>query len=80
MKAVVAAFNQEKALVGAFSVIVQPVEEPMEHYKALLMIVDVLNVSVSKSCSTFSKGAWTWSHNLTNTFYTRGLYIVALII
>ena len=32
MKAVVAAFNQEKALVGAFSVIVQPV---MEHYTAL---------------------------------------------
>ena len=29
MKAVVAAFNQEKALVGAFSVIVQPVVEPM---------------------------------------------------
>ena len=26
------AFNQEKALVGAFSVIVQPVVEPMEHY------------------------------------------------
>ena len=36
MKAVVAAFNQEKALVGAFSVIVQPVVEPMEHYTALL--------------------------------------------
>ena len=35
MKAVVAAFNQEKALVGAFSVIVQPVVEPMEHYTAL---------------------------------------------
>ena len=32
MKAVVAAFNQEKALVGAFSVIVQPVVEPMEYY------------------------------------------------
>ena len=30
MKAVVAAFNQEKALVGAFSVIVQPVVEPMD--------------------------------------------------
>ena len=29
----VGAFNQEKALVGAFSVIVQPVVEPMEHYK-----------------------------------------------
>ena len=32
----VGAFNQEKALVGAFSVIVQPVVEPMEHYTALL--------------------------------------------
>ena len=35
VKAVVAAFNQENALVGAFSVIVQPVVEPMEHYTAL---------------------------------------------
>ena len=35
MKALVGAFNQEKALVGAFSVIVQPVMEPMEHYTAL---------------------------------------------
>ena len=37
MKALVGAFNQEKALVGAFSVIVQPVVEPMEHYTALLI-------------------------------------------
>ena len=37
MKALVGAFNQEKALVGAFSVIVQPVVEPMEHYTALLL-------------------------------------------
>ena len=36
---VLGAFNQEKALVGAFSVIVQPVVEPMEHYIAL---VDIL--------------------------------------
>ena len=36
MKAVVAAFNQEKALVGAFSVIVQPVVEPMDRFIALL--------------------------------------------
>ena len=36
MKELVGAFNQEKALVGAFSVIVQPVVEPMEHYTALL--------------------------------------------
>ena len=39
MKAVVAAFNQEKALVGAFSVIVQPVVEPMGHYTALINII-----------------------------------------
>ena len=37
MKALIGAFNQEKALVGAFSVIVQPVVEPMEHYTALLL-------------------------------------------
>ena len=37
MKALVGAFNQEKALVGAFYVIVQPVVEPMDHYTALLL-------------------------------------------
>ena len=36
MKALVGTFNQEKALVGAFSVILQPVVEPMEHYTALI--------------------------------------------
>ena len=35
MKALVGAFNQEKALVGAFSVIVQPVVEPMDSFTAL---------------------------------------------
>ena len=30
------AFNQEKALVGAFSVIVQPVVEPMDRFTALI--------------------------------------------
>ena len=44
MKTVVAAFNQEKALVGAFSVIVQLVVEPMEHYTALLLAVAGLGV------------------------------------
>ena len=39
MKAVVAAFNQEKALVGAFSVIVQPVVEPMNRFAALVRMV-----------------------------------------
>ena len=37
MKALVGAFNQEKALVGAFSVIVQPVVEPMDRFAALLI-------------------------------------------
>ena len=35
MKALVGTFNQEKALVGAFSVIVQPVVEPMDSFTAL---------------------------------------------
>ena len=35
MKALVGAFNQEKALVRAFSVIVQPVVEPMDRFTAL---------------------------------------------
>ena len=36
MKALVGAFNQEKALVGAFSVIVQSVVEPMDRFTALV--------------------------------------------
>ena len=36
MKAVVAAFNQKKALVGAFSVITNL---PMEHFEALVLAV-----------------------------------------
>ena len=39
MKALVGAFNQEKALVGALSVIVQPVVEPMDRFAALTIIV-----------------------------------------
>ena len=38
MKALVGAFNQEKALVGAFSVIEQPVVEPMDRFAALITI------------------------------------------
>ena len=46
MNALVGAFNQEKALVGAFSVIVQPVVEPMEHYTALVQGIVSISVSV----------------------------------
>ena len=35
VKALVGAFNQEKALGGAFSVIVQPVVGPMDSFTAL---------------------------------------------
>ena len=50
MKALVGAFNQEKALVGAFSVIVQPVVEPMEHYTALLycLLVEIWDNKVPR--------------------------------
>ena len=48
MKALVGAFNQEKALVGAFSVIVQPVEELMEHYTALVPVLDRVLVHLSE--------------------------------
>ena len=44
MKAVVAAFNQEKALVGAFSVIVQPVVEPMDRFATLLLTLTLLTM------------------------------------
>ena len=37
MKALVGTFNQEKALVGAFSVIVQPVVEPMDRFAELIV-------------------------------------------
>ena len=39
MKALVGAFNQEKALVGAFSAFVQPVVEPMDRFAALAATV-----------------------------------------
>ena len=39
MKALVGAFNQEKALVGAFSMIVKLVVELMDHFTALVITV-----------------------------------------
>ena len=37
VKALVGAFNQEKALVGAFSMIVLPIVEPMDRFAALII-------------------------------------------
>ena len=49
MKALVGAFNQEKALVGAFSVIVQPVVEPMDHFTALIVTLASSELRMSGS-------------------------------
>ena len=46
MKALVGAFNQEKALVGAFSVIVQPVVEPMDRFAALVLVPCWMGVDI----------------------------------
>ena len=71
MKALVGAFNQEKALVGAFSAIVQPVVEPMEHYTALVTTENIQNPGLHQAatvegncpvfiCTTISQyiGCW----------------------
>ena len=49
MKALVGAFNQAKGPVGAFSVIVQPVVEPMEHYTALVLCVGFFSFDIDHS-------------------------------
>ena len=50
MKALVGAFNQEKALVGTFSVIVQPVVEPIDRFAALdLTLPCLLQVALCAS-------------------------------
>ena len=54
MKALVGAFNQEKALVGAFSVIVQPVEEPMDRLTALVESQYLLIVTLLPLYDTFN--------------------------
>ena len=50
VKAVVAAFNQEKALVGAFSVIVQPLVEPMDRFAALIETVETVETQFNGFC------------------------------
>ena len=46
MKELVGAFNQEKALVGAFSVIVKPIVKPMDRFTALI------NGDTGRCCTT----------------------------
>ena len=60
MKALVGAFNQEKALVGAFSVIVQPVVEPMEHCTALVMNVKYENTASGVTTWLMSRSHFLW--------------------
>ena len=58
MKALVGAFNQEKALVGAFSVIVQLVVEPMDSFslKKRLALVVALAVIMLGWCKASVAG------------------------
>ena len=51
MKAVVAAFNQEKALVGAFSVITNLRMELFKHYYLLTEMVRMVRLARSPVCS-----------------------------
>ena len=54
MKAVVAAFNQEKALVGAFSVNWKLIVEPMDRFTALLK---AMFIEKQKMMDTMNKAA-----------------------
>ena len=73
MKALVGAFNQEKALVEAFSMIVQPVVEPMDRFTALVLIIrhttyhqdqDVMsNLQLMLSCGFTPSARWSVWHN-----------------
>ena len=56
MKALVGAFTQEKALVGAFSVIVQPAVEPMDRFAALHFTPTMAALEISSSTSSSSGG------------------------
>ena len=61
MKALVGAFNQEKALVGAFSVIVQPVVEPMEYYTALVAILYRVMCTVINIITYCDRNSYLWT-------------------
>ena len=59
MKALVGAFNQKKALVGAFSVIVQPVVDPMDRFAALHFLANPEQQSVTEVIDLkFVGGLW----------------------
>ena len=60
MKALVGAFNQEKALVGAFSVIVQLGVEPMDRFTALVRLLRLHNQQMD--CQWWTQ----WTQRLSN--------------
>ena len=76
MKAVVAAFNQEKALVGAFSVIVQLVMKPIDRFTALIITIITASTSAgTHNISPFIVVAWdekfTCSYSYVMTYYVH---------
>ena len=62
VKALVGAFNQEKALLGAFSVIVQPVVEPMDRFAAhLSSLISYYTCDMTNEASFMLHLRITWS-------------------
>ena len=79
MKALVGAFNQEKALVGAFPVIVQPVVEPMDRFAALHKTDDIHNVIIvmaTTRCLLLLLGLFRTPHNY--LLFSMSLFVRSL--
>ena len=70
MKALVGAFNQEKALVGAFSVIVQPGVEPMDRFAALVLAAQCRHYPCLNTAPPRS------AHNILHTDYSQFVQVV----
>ena len=58
MKALVGVFNQEKALVGAFSVIVQPVVKPMGRFATLSLYPIMAKVGIRQMTGGMVEALW----------------------
>ena len=79
MKALVGAFNQEKALVGAFSVIVQPVVEPMDRFAALVLSLNFI-LAVMPRIPLTRYSCW-YAHSRQHSYSsTRGNFVGNLFI
>ena len=82
MKALVGAFNQEKALVVAFSVIVQPVVEPMDRFAALILsrvVQNVWGVTVQGRRIYKQKGIEIWARPIMPVYRAKYSYAIVFL-